>query len=258
MMNNNIHGFDGGRRNNGNDNPNEEPGCMESISNYISAVPFYCKLVMFGSTALYIFDWIYPIDRLMVNWIPRTIEKYEFWRIITAPYMHDQLLMLFFCLLSYLPTAIIRERSIGTSRMLLEFVIINLFVQTLFLPLAYLFQSAFPGMKIASLGLWPVIMCEIVIECNRYPDMERAFCFCPFVLPSKYHPLLYVLLFAVMNLPGSCSIIAGFLTGYLFVFGVLSCFQIGKTFGTWFEETFLCCVSGTSSFVKQSSIEESG
>lgn len=151
--------------------------------------------------------------------------------------------MLFFCLISYLPTAIMRERAIGTSRILLEFGVINFLVQLMFLPLAYLFQQAFPTMKIYSLGLWPVIMCEIVIDCNRLPDMERPFCFCPFVLKSKYHPILYVLLFAVMNFPGSCSIIAGFLTGYLFVFGVLSCLMFSREFGVWFEEKFLCCVS---------------
>ena len=103
---------------------------------------------MFGSIFLYLMDWIYPIDKYMVNWIPQTVDHYEFWRIFTAPYMHNQLLMLFFCLISYIPTAIIREKVIGTSRILLEFGLINLVVQLLFLPMAYLFQYLFPLMKI--------------------------------------------------------------------------------------------------------------
>ena len=81
--------------------------------------------------------------------------------------------------------------------------------------------------------------------------MERPFCLLPLMIRSKYHPILYVMLFALMNLPGSCSILAGFIAGYLFVYGVLSWMMISKEFGTWFEEKFLCCVSDNKSFVRQ-------
>jgi len=61
-----------------------------------------------------------------------------------------------------------------------------------------------------------------------------------------------MILFGLMNFPGSCSILAGFLVGYLFVFGVLSFCMVSKVLAEWFEEKFLCCVKDNQNFVKQS------
>lgn len=74
------------------------------------------------------------------------------------------------------------------------------------------------------MGLWPIIMCDIVIQCYQQPDMPRALCCCPFQIPSKYYPLALIALFSLFFGP-QVSLFMGLAVGYLYVFGFLGCLE---------------------------------
>lgn len=79
--------------------------------------------------------------------------------------MHPQLLMLFFVLLAYIPTVCIRERMIGTVKIITGFFFMNIVVQLIFLLICFITQYITEYWKLfISVGMWPMIIAEIVIE----------------------------------------------------------------------------------------------
>ena len=54
------------------------------------------------------------------------------WRLITGPFVHDSILMLLFSLISYIPSAMIEENSMGTVPMTIRFAKLSIFINILF------------------------------------------------------------------------------------------------------------------------------
>lgn len=97
------------------------------------------------------------------------------WRVFTGALVHIQLLQLLFSLLSYVPTAIAQERSEGTVKQACRFLITSVFIQILFTLACFLLSMTVSPtfMKSMSIGLWPILFCDIVIECNKDPEVGR-------------------------------------------------------------------------------------
>lgn len=134
---------------------------------------------------------------------------------ITAPFVHPDILTFLFAIISWIPTAMLCEKQAGTIVYMHRFLTYNLMVQVLFclicLPL---------GLGMASYGLWPMVFVDMVIECMRSPDMQRQLCCFPVTLKSKYYPLVIVLLFSLffgLQIP----FFLGCAVGYLHAFGFL-------------------------------------
>jgi len=85
-----------------------------------------------------------------------TVKWREFWRIFTAAFMPTGILNLFFSLLSFVRASSEWEKQIGTARIIIEFQIINVLVQCLFLFFNMLLSN-FKGFMFYSAGLWPII-----------------------------------------------------------------------------------------------------
>ncbi len=115
---------------------------------------------------------------------------------------------------------------------------------------------ALPGYSFYSLGLWPVIMCEFTIEFNKEPDRERNFCFFPCGFKSKYHPWVFLLIFAVLSFQGVVSVFAGLLTGYLFVCNILGCLLPSAATAESLQNCLCACFMGNSKFVKISDAQD--
>ena len=89
------------------------------------------------------------------------------WRLITGPFVHPSILFLIFSLMSYMPTAVTQEKLDGTVKSCIRFFMIAFAIETLFVLssfiLAILISPDF--MLENSIGLWPILFCDIVIEC---------------------------------------------------------------------------------------------
>ncbi|CAI2375222.1 unnamed protein product [Moneuplotes crassus] len=240
-------------------NPNPDKGCMDYVKEYWASVPFYNRLLLVVLPTIYGLCWLYPLQKYSMNMISLTVYRKEFWRIFIAPYVHFRLLTLFFVLISYIPTGCIREKAIGTVKIILNFMIMNMIIQILFLGISYVILNFIkPNVFFISVGIWPVIIAEIVIDYNRMPDHERRFCCCPFALKSKYHPWIYVILFSIMNPVGAPAMISGFIVGYLYVFKILTCLDISNETARCLENSFLFSffASNFDCFVKLQNAEE--
>jgi membrane associated rhomboid family serine protease len=97
------------------------------------------------------------------------------WRVFTGALVHIQLLQLIFSLLSYIPTAIAQERSEGTVKQAVRFLTTSVVIQILFTLACFVLAMTLSAgfMTSMSIGLWPILFCDIVIECNKDPEVGR-------------------------------------------------------------------------------------
>ena len=68
-----------------------------------------------------------------------------------------------------------QEKLDGTVKQCVRFFGTVLIIGALFVTLCLLLAFAYPAaMAQISIGLWPILFCDIVIECNRSPDVARG------------------------------------------------------------------------------------
>jgi len=88
---------------------------------------------------------------------------------VTGPFVHQDLISLLFSLLSFVPSAVMEENSLGTVPFTMRFVKLSIFINfvysvfTCVLGLAY-FTSL---LSMPAMGLWPIIFCDMVIQCYQ-------------------------------------------------------------------------------------------
>ena len=142
---------------------------------------------------------------------------------MTGPFVHQDLLGLLFSLLSYIPSAVMEENNMGTVPFAIRFFKLSLFINVVFCSLAvfpYLIFG-FKGLLMEpAMGLWPILMCDLVIQCYQYPEMPRGLCCLPVQIKSKYYPLVLMGLFTIF-FGLQFSLLTGLAVGYLWVFGLV-------------------------------------
>lgn len=114
------------------------------------------------------------------------------------------------------------ENSIGTVPFTLKFWKLQIFINIVFALIGTIIgYVAFPRLLMEpAMGLWPILMCDLVIQCYQQPEMPRNLCCLPIEIKSKYYPLVLIGLFMIFFGP-QFSLITGLAVGYLYVFGYL-------------------------------------
>ena len=127
-----------------------------------------------------------------------------------------------FSLFSFIPSATLEENTMGTVPFALRFfklsLIINVLYSTFCLTIGYTLAPIL--LQMPAISLWPIIFCDMVIQCYQEPDMPRGLCCLPIQVKSKWYPLILVSIFTVFFGP-QLSLFAGIAVGYLYVFGFL-------------------------------------
>ena len=95
--------------------------------------------------------------------------------------MHDSLLNLLFSVISYIPSAMMEENNMGTVPFALRFFKLQVFINTVFAVVgALLGYLVYPKLLAEpAMGLWPILMCDLVIQCYQQPEMPRNLCCLP-------------------------------------------------------------------------------
>jgi hypothetical protein len=134
--------------------------------------------------------------------------------------------MLLFGMMSYMPRAGQHERMEGTVRISLEFVIYTMIISVIFCLLGFLMQGFMPMMYVSpQMGIWPLVMCEMVVDCNRDPEVARNLCCLPINIKSKYFPWIFLAIFVLMAPDASLSLVVGFMVGHMQIKGLLDRFR---------------------------------
>jgi hypothetical protein len=71
------------------------------------------------------------------------------------------------------------------------------------------------------MGLWPILFCDLVIQCYKDPEMPRGLCCLPIQIKSKWYPLVLYAIFTLVFMNLDLSFTTGLIVGYLYAFGYL-------------------------------------
>jgi membrane associated rhomboid family serine protease len=201
-------------------NPNQDIGGQ--LKQWWQTVPFIVTFIFYATTFLYLLSWvIFPYLFLMVLNPYAFVVKLCFWQPLSFPYLHLSLLHLLFALFSYMPTACRTERRLGTVKYLFLFVSNNFIIGLAFVGLIYALSFSkiplFVGLaqKSYCLGLWPIVMLEMVLRCNKTPDELVQFMCFPCKFKAKMYPWVFFLLFSLLSNFIVWDILIGILAGYL-------------------------------------------
>lgn len=157
---------------------------------------------------------------------PIDILHFQIWKLITGPFAHPQLLMLLFSLLSYIPSAIYEEKDMGTVPFTLRFFKLSLIINVLFVLISFMVAFIAPSfIATPCMGLWPILFCDLVIQCYKDPEQPRGLCCLPIQIKSKWYPLVLYAIFTLLFMNLDLSFTTGLIVGYLYTFGYFKCLE---------------------------------
>jgi Eukaryotic integral membrane protein (DUF1751) len=198
-------------------NPNQDVGSR--LTAWWTTVPVFTRLVLYLTLILYTLSLFSAIAWYLVLIPGNVIYGYYIWTIFTFPYINPSIFGIFFSLISYLPTASITERRLGTIRYMSFFIQTNAIIGIVATGLIYLLSLApLPILQniLGELfcGLWPIIMVEMVINFNKEPERLVQFMCFPFSIKMKYYPWMLFLFFSIL-FGILWSLLFGIIVGYL-------------------------------------------
>ena len=137
--------------------------------------PFWTRCLIYACVAIYGLSWLsdYVLYGLFCS-PPLVIYKFQIWRLFTGLLVHPQLLTLLFAMMSHLPHAARAEQTIGTVRYFCRFWLLGFLTLALFTLVCDVAQ-----LNQISIGLWPMLFVDLVIECMAQPEAVQNLCCLP-------------------------------------------------------------------------------
>lgn len=199
-------------------NPDQDIGGR--LQSWWRELPFFstCTIVICLILSILYYFPSFPAFLLILN--PAILFSYHsFWSVLTFPYQHNGLLNYIFALFSFAQTAPRNERAMGTSRYFIYFTLNNLILGMIFIALGLaMLEIKVPTLQFiyfnSCAGLWPFIMIEIVLRCNKDPESQVQFMCFPCMIKAKYYPWLFFLLFSLL-FTIMWDLLVGIMIGYL-------------------------------------------
>lgn len=116
------------------------------------------------------------------------------------------------------------ESDVGTVRYAYRFWVYGFLIYLLFTlfcgGLALAGQGRLVGQQVGQ-GLWPLLFCDLVIQCMERPDAAMGLCCLPIQIQAKWYPPILLLIFCCF-FNFDLSLFAGSGVGYLHAFGYMS------------------------------------
>ena len=136
-------------------------GCADCIKSMWAAMPFWTRSLFISCTVIYLASWLSNYVLYYLYCSPSlVIFSFQVWRLFTGLFVHPQLLTLLFAMMSHLPHAARAEQEIGTVRYFFRFWMLGFFTMLLFVIVCGVI-----GIEQPSIGLWPMLFVDLVIEC---------------------------------------------------------------------------------------------
>ena len=149
--------------------------CTDCIMGMWANTPFWTRSLFVMCTVIYLLSWVSSyVMYLLFCSPPLVIYSFQIWRLFTGLLVHPQLLTLLFAMMSHLPHAANAERTIGTVRYFMRFWMLGFFTLLLFTITCWI-----TGMNQISIGLWPMMFVDLVIECMANPEAVQGLCCLP-------------------------------------------------------------------------------
>lgn len=186
---------------------------------------------MVAVVGLYLFSWIWDLDRALGNVTYFTLFRFEVYRIIFSPIVGNSLLNTIVLALFYPLMGSRMESSFGSSLYLWLLGFITVLTNVVFnlcCLLAYFFSMP-EALFYSCSGFWVPMFGLITIECMLTPDAPRQLMFIPVNIPSMYFPLVLYVFFALFSGP-QLDFLLALGVGYLYSKGFLDRFRPSSTY----------------------------
>lgn len=201
--------------------------CTEQVKAGWAKMPLFNKFIVSVCCLIYFLSFLVIQVLTFTLLMPVDLMRFHVWKLVTGPFAHGQLLNLLFSLISYVPSAMYEEEEMGTVPFTIRFFKLSLFINVVFCALAFLAGfTIWPAAMISPcMGLWPILFCDLVIQCYKDPEMPRGLCCLPIQIKSKWYPLILYAIFTLVFMNLDLSMTAGLGVGYLYTFGYLKCLE---------------------------------
>ena len=236
-------------------NSNQDGNFCTDFKNFVNRIidnmPLFIKIVVFSTIILYIINLFIPYVAYFLADIPYfTIFYAQIWRLITTSFITTNILSIIFSLFFWFREAVKVEKSTGTIKYMLIFLMNTFFINILYCLLMLLISLIIQNKSVLLLkvgergvkndGLWPIMLCELTLLCLSNPEANMKLFIFPCVIKAKYYPLLLFLVFTIISgfnidFENICGI--GF--GFLYHYYLKSRIKITNNFVMKIENSFL-------------------
>lgn len=179
---------------------------------FLCNVTFWIRGVSIVLTATCIASYCVHLE-ILRNVPLRTVLSLRLWTVLSGSLVPSSALNLLSCLFFWVSDATALEKSLGTVRYAIMFLINAVILQALYalVCLALVFPNAWP-----SNGLICLVTSESTLLCLANPEAEISLFFC--MIKAKFYPYLLVGLFMVVHLGTAVDVPLGFLYAYLYYY----------------------------------------
>jgi len=237
-----------------------KPGIWERIIDIVSEIPFFIRFVIITKIIFFIINLFTRYFSFYLSNIPiYTIGHYQFWRLITTSFITTNIINLLFAFVFWVKDAISLEKTLGTIRYIFIFLTNSLFINIIYCCITYFIKNyiknkpyaLYETYKTASIGLWPIIICEMTLLCFNNPDSKIIFIVMPFPIKAKYYPIFIIIVFTLINnFRLNFQIISGFLYGIIYYYLFQNRLNISDDTIKKLENSYLCKgLTGLNGFI---------
>jgi len=149
------------------------------------------------------------------------VNEFKIHTLFLSPFFSGSIMNLIFGFWSYLGRAGVLEFQWGTIKTMVDFFWKNLFINVLYIVMAYFLNIIWPGKPgsspffIDAHGLWPILFSLITEQALENPDGEaKLMCF-PIIVRKKYYPFALWILFSLISGYPGFDDLAGIIVGFV-------------------------------------------
>ena len=248
---------------NQNDGSNGNSSFGEKIKQYWSEIPLMVKIICSITITFYLLSWFKifnPILNALVNIPYFTVTKFKIWTLATTILITPSIINILFAGMAWLPSAIVFEKELGSTRYILNLFTRSIIIQILYVVLTGILAILF-GSEIMikpSVGLWPIILGDITIQCQQNPEREMMLFLVPYPIKARYYPWALVGFFALLNFSIQFDLFAGIIFGYLYVYYIKDKIDFSDLFLNKVEQSIICkCFISHPSFIQLQNMSNS-
>ena len=216
------------------------------LKDWWTNLPTFSRIVLCSLGLTYLLSWIsVGLVSLAISVPALNLFGFQVWRLFTSSFVCIQLITLLFTTFMFSMRTGKIERSMGTARYFVYFMLNTVCIQVMYTGLFTLLcmtEMPYFCMRYFSAGLWPMIMLEIVKQCCEDPERSMRLCCFPCDIKAKYFPLIFCAIFFIFAFPA--DIISGVILGYLRKvyadgYKFLECFKISDNCAQKLDSS--CC-----------------
>mmetsp|Transcript_6598 Transcript_6598/g.9678 ORF Transcript_6598/g.9678 Transcript_6598/m.9678 type:complete len:323 (+) Transcript_6598:133-1101(+) len=212
---------------------------LTAYEKFVSETPLVTRYILSAVSISYLLSWWFDLSYALGTIPYFCITRFELYRVVTAPFICQNILSLVFSYLSFIDMGKRLELSLGSTNFLCYLMTMGICTNVLFLFLCATIYSATFNMKYLmynSVGIWTLIFAVIATDCSNSSMPTRRLFF--FNVPTKWFPLALWGLFTLIGGSGASDLLAIGI-GYAYGHGHLNRLKVSAAKCKQWEDSIL-------------------